>query len=327
VDPSGEFIIIDDVIVAVIGGLINLGSNAIQGNIHNFWQGLAAFGAGAVGGIGTLYPQFGGWVWGGATVGATNAWLGGAKSAKEIAIGAGVGIISGVAGGVAGQWAVKTASPLLNSISSPVLRGATAGVIGGAAGGYVGGFTGGLIMTGDLEQANRAGLNGMWMGIGIGGVVGGGYGYKYAIDNHLNPWTGRSTLEPLTPLKPIECRGVKPYNSSYNDPSEIVLTNRLSHYTTNDPSKWTTIGTVPDDPIYLTPNSDLSKLQALNDLALPKAPNFRIDIEGAMLDPNKVILIRRVTGNVYGHGGGGWEIIYRGPINLKGIKVIITPLR
>lgn len=83
-------------------------------------------------------------------------------------------------------------------------------MIGGAVGGYVGGFTGGLIMTGDLGQANKAGLNGMWMGIGIGGVVGGGYGYKYAIDNHLHPWTGRSTLEPLTPLKPIECKGVSP---------------------------------------------------------------------------------------------------------------------
>ncbi len=203
-DPTGEYAIVDDIIAAAIGGVVNLVSNAIQGNIHSFGQGLAAFGAGAVGGIGAIYPEFGGWVWGGATVGATNAWLGGARSAGDIAMGAGVGIVSSVAGGVAGQWAVNTASPLLNSISSPVLRGATAGVIGGAAGGYVGGFTGGLMMTGDLGQASRAGFNGMWMGAGIGGVTGGGYGYKYAVENNLNPWTGRSTLEPLTPLKPIE---------------------------------------------------------------------------------------------------------------------------
>ncbi|MFT3740236.1 MAG: RHS repeat-associated core domain-containing protein [Breznakibacter sp.] len=203
-DPTGEYAIVDDIIAAAVGGIINLASNAIQGNIHSFGQGLAAFGAGAVGGIGAIYPEFGGWVWGGATVGATNAWLGGARSAGDIAMGAGVGVVSSVTGGMAGQWAVNTASPLLSSISSPVLRGATTGVIGGAAGGYVGGFTGGLIMTGDLSQASSAGFNGMWMGAGIGGVTGGGYGYKYAVENNLNPWTGRSTLELLTPLKPIE---------------------------------------------------------------------------------------------------------------------------
>jgi len=203
-DPTGEYFGIDDLIAGVVGGLINLGSNIIQGNIHgDFWtcigKGAAAFGAGAVGGVGALYPEFGGWIWGGATVGATNAWLGGATTAKDIAMGAGVGAISGVVGGAAGQWAVSSASPLLSSISSPVLRGATSGVIGGAVGGYAGGFTGGLIMTGDLGAANSAGLNGMWTGAGIGGVAGAGYGYKYSIDNNINPWTGRSTIsEPPT---------------------------------------------------------------------------------------------------------------------------------
>ena len=146
-DPTGEFVLIDDIIAGAVGGLINLGVNAIQGNLsgHGFWggvgRGFAAFGAGAVGGVGALYPEFGGLAWGGATVGATNAWLGGATSAKDIAIGAGVGAIAGVAGGAAGQWAVNSADPLLSSISSPVLRGDAT---------YVGGFTGGLIMTGDL---------------------------------------------------------------------------------------------------------------------------------------------------------------------------------
>lgn len=205
-DPTGEYAIVDDIIAAAIGGVINLGTNIAQGNIHgDFWEcigkGAAAFGAGAVGGFGALYPEFGGWVWGGATVGATNAWLGGAKSAGDIAIGAGVGIVSSVAGGMAGQWAVKTASPLLTSISSPVLRGAAGGVIGGATGGYAGGFTGGFIMTGDVSQASRAGLNGMWMGMGVGGVAGGAYGYKYATSNNLNPWTGRPNN--ITPLKPL----------------------------------------------------------------------------------------------------------------------------
>ena len=64
----------------------------------------------------------------------------------------------------------------------------------------------------------------------------------------------------------------------------------------------------------------------MNDLALPRTPNFRMDINGAILDPNKIMLIRRVTGNVYGQGGGGWEIIYKGPLNLNKANVTITPL-
>ncbi len=64
----------------------------------------------------------------------------------------------------------------------------------------------------------------------------------------------------------------------------------------------------------------------MNDLALPRTPNFRIDINGAILDPNKTMLIRRVTGNVYGQGGGGWEIIYKGSLNLNKANVTITSL-
>ncbi|MDY0216268.1 MAG: RHS repeat-associated core domain-containing protein [Bacteroidales bacterium] len=199
-DPSGEYAIIDDIIAGTIGGVLNLATNAIQGNLsgYGFWggvgRGFAAFGAGAVGGVGALYPQFGGWVWGGATVGATNAWLGGATSGEEIAIGAGIGAIAGVAGGAAGQWAGQNiGGVVINrlSVASPVLKGAIAGTIGGAAGGYVGGFTGGLIMTGDFETANKAGINGLWSGAAIGGVVGGGAGYRYAKNNNINPWTGK----------------------------------------------------------------------------------------------------------------------------------------
>jgi len=192
-DPSGNYAIIDDIIAAAVGGVINLATNAFQGNIHNIGDGLAAFGAGAVGGFGALYPEFGGWVWGGATVGATNAWLGGATSAKDITMGAGVGAISGVVGGAAGQWAGQNLGGVVINgfnVASPVLKGAITGAIGGAAGGYAGGFAGGLIMTGDVGAANKAGVNGLWSGAAVGGVVGGGAGYRYAKNNNINPWTG-----------------------------------------------------------------------------------------------------------------------------------------
>lgn len=221
-DPTGEYALIDDIIAGAVGGLINLGVNAFQGNLsgHGFWggvgRGFAAFGAGAVGGVGALYPEFGGLAWGGATVGATNAWLGGATSAKDIVTGAGVGAIAGVVGGATGQWAVSSADPLLSSISSPVLRGAATGVIGGAAGGYAGGFTGGLIMTGDLVAANSAGLNGMCLGAGVGGVVGAGTGYKYAVDYKINPWSGKpNAVEP--PYQTPQAKGQEGVNRAIEE--------------------------------------------------------------------------------------------------------------
>jgi hypothetical protein len=158
-DPDGNYAIIDDII------------------------------AGAVGGIGAIYPEFGGWIWGGAAVGATNAWLGGG----DIGMGACVGAIAGVAGGAAGQWGGQyIGSVIINGtqVTSPVLQGAITGTVGGAFGGYVGGFAGGLIMTGDVRQANRVGINGLWTGATVGGVVGAGAGYKYAVDNKINPWNG-----------------------------------------------------------------------------------------------------------------------------------------
>jgi RHS repeat-associated protein len=48
VDPDGNFLHI--IIGAVIGGVVNLTVKAFQGDIHNFWDGVKAFGVGAVAG-------------------------------------------------------------------------------------------------------------------------------------------------------------------------------------------------------------------------------------------------------------------------------------
>jgi hypothetical protein len=80
-------------------------------------------------------------------------------------------------------------------ISSFILKGAVSGgAIGGTAGGYAGGFTSGLIMTGDIKEANKAGLNGLYSGAAIGGITGSMSGYKYAKDNGLNLWTGKKVV-------------------------------------------------------------------------------------------------------------------------------------
>jgi hypothetical protein len=65
-------------------------------------------------------------------------------------------------------------------------------VSGVANGGFVGGFTGGLLITGDMNQALNAGFKGMLTGVTIGGGLGAGSGYKYAVENHLNPLNGKA---------------------------------------------------------------------------------------------------------------------------------------
>jgi hypothetical protein len=187
---------VDDLIAAAIGGVVNLGVNLVQGNLKgkNVWEsigkGFAAFGAGAVAGDLALYGPAG-WAGGGAIVGGTNAWLGG----ENIIQGTAVGAFSGLVGGAAGQLGSKFGGVIINGmhITSPVLQGTVGGVAGGAVGGYVGGFTSGLIMTGDIGEANKAGWKGAVSGASIGGITGSVSAYKYAKQNNINPWTGKST--------------------------------------------------------------------------------------------------------------------------------------
>ena len=77
------------------------------------------------------------------------------------------------------------------TVASPVLKGVIGGAIGGGAGGYAGGFTAGLLMTGDIGEANQAGLSGLATGFGIGATAGGVSAYASAKANGINPWTGR----------------------------------------------------------------------------------------------------------------------------------------
>lgn len=63
-DPDGNFIHI--IIGALIGGIINLSVNAIQGNIHSFWDGLKSFGLGAIQGVLGAAIAYGGFGWGSA---------------------------------------------------------------------------------------------------------------------------------------------------------------------------------------------------------------------------------------------------------------------
>ena len=136
-DKTGEYFGLDDLIAGVVGGIINLGANLLSGSIDDVWEGLAAFGAGAVAGIGAVYPEAGGWLWGGTVVGATNSWIAGG-SIGDMLLNATIGAISSFAGGLAGQWAAKNVGGfIINNlqIESPLLGGVVDGAVTGAASG------------------------------------------------------------------------------------------------------------------------------------------------------------------------------------------------
>lgn len=56
-DPSGEWFGLDDFIVSIVGGVVNLGVNLLSGNIHSIGQGVASFALGAAAGEVALYGQ------------------------------------------------------------------------------------------------------------------------------------------------------------------------------------------------------------------------------------------------------------------------------
>ncbi|WP_369811424.1 RHS repeat-associated core domain-containing protein [Palleniella intestinalis] len=199
-DPSGEYFGFDDLAAALIGGFMNLTINIFQGNISgNLWsmigKGASAFGAGAAAGWGALYPELGGWAWGGATLGATNAWLSGGTG-TDIFTGAIFGSLTSYFGGAIGQWGAQYLGGIaINGlqITSPFLQGMVSGAIGGMTSGWAIGFAASLMLTGDFDEALNAGNNGLLSGMATGAISGGAGAIKISRDKKVSPWTGERT--------------------------------------------------------------------------------------------------------------------------------------
>lgn len=196
-DPSGEYALLDDAIVAILGGTVNLVANVMEGNIHgNVWscvgKGAAAFVSGAIAGIGGIYPEAGGWAWGGAVVGATNAWLSG-ESGWGIVEGAAIGTLSSGISSYVGKYlgiAFGSINLASKEITSPILNGLLNGAVLGSACGFVSDFAIALMQGASIEEACNASLNGAAIGGLTGAAFGIGSGIKSARENKVSPWTG-----------------------------------------------------------------------------------------------------------------------------------------
>ena len=198
IDPSGEWLLIDDFIAAVVGGVINLTVNLIQGSVTSFGHGAALFGAGFVGGVASLYvsPFVGATIVssGNSTLnqGFTNGWRN--IDWGQVGISGAMGAATSYLGGQLGNVFAKPIGNLTSEIASPVLRetvtqGATNAATGFALSAGMAWGTGA-----GFEEGLKQGGQGALMGAGIGVMTGTVAGVKYAHDNKVDPWTGKSNV-------------------------------------------------------------------------------------------------------------------------------------
>jgi hypothetical protein len=109
-------------------------------------------------------------------------------------------------------------------------------------------------------------------------------------------------------------------------PTPTTLPARVYHYT--DPQTAALIEQsqlgLPGRTLYLTPPGNLTPAQAQSLLDLPPSNTATavFEVDSAALDPNRVEAIRRVAPYVYGHPGGGIEILYDGTVALAYVRRI-----
>ncbi len=293
-DPSGNAFVIDDVIAAVIGGVVNLVSNGYQGTLsgHGFWNGVgrgfAAFGAGAVAGYGAVNPQYGGWIWGGAVLGATNTWLGGGKTTEDYIDGAMMGVFSLAVGAGLGEMLGPVLSvgsgAITQGISNAVLRATVSGALEGGTIGFVSGFALTYMQTGDLGVSLKSGALSMAFS-SAAGAAGGAY------------------MSSQTPKTPVESPAPAPYRSLTSD---------------DTPPGWDDFN-YPDlenlqmqNTIYEVKTSDIDvvhpKTDLFHDLNLQNLPEKIYFKQIKQLDGN-TRYIWQSTNTKAGNYNGNWEII------------------
>lgn len=197
-DPDGELFGIDDLIAGVIGGVVNVVSQGIKGNLKGGFfkavgKGFAAFGAGAAAGALATYGPAG-WVAGGAILGATNSALSGG-SLNQIGRGALFGGVTGLVGGGIGRAIAPGLQGVLGNIKSPAFRGLLGGTLGGGiTGGALGGASSALSGGSFWDGAGQGALNGAI----TGGIAGGASAAAAARANGFNPWTGQARTRAVT---------------------------------------------------------------------------------------------------------------------------------
>ena len=208
---------------------------------------------------------------------------------KQVAFDGIMGGLTSYAGGELGK--MIGADKWFSGIKSPLLRNTLEGIttntiVGGALGGTF------ALLDDDPETNLWSGAwNGIKMGALTGTISGIGNAAQYSIDNKVNFVTGKYS-------KPL-------YHYTTVENADIIMSSQL--------------GKTDDGWNYLTPDGTKTPIQARIDLALPpgNTGDALIMVKPNSVYPKDIIYQGNVQGNIYGRGGGGYEMIYKGTINTK----------
>jgi len=195
-DPSGEYALIDDLIVMGVGGLINLGVNALQGNVNSWGEGIGYFVTGAAAAEVTIYT---GPVAGGAVLGIGNDLTNQISNNGIENVNVGQTVFAGFMGGatayVGGQitgFVSPYISGLTSKIASPVIQQSLTQGLTNATSGFVLGTGISLLNGNDWQTALSDGGQGALFGGGLGLTTGAISGLHYSKKHGLDPWSGKS---------------------------------------------------------------------------------------------------------------------------------------
>lgn len=197
-DPDGNLFVIDDLVLGLAVGGINLYSNFDK--VGSIGQGLAYFGVGFAAGATSTYisPILSASLMGALNKGIDIAYqkkpISTSEAIQEIGIAALTdGALAYVTGGVS-----KVAKPYLDKVvgkvASPVIKEALSqGIIGAGING-----TGAAIEAGiNGDNVGTAFISGAGHGLAAGLITGSLTGSRSAKENGKNPWTGEPKIEPI----------------------------------------------------------------------------------------------------------------------------------
>ena len=201
-DQSGEWFGIDDLIAAVVGGIVNVVVNAIQGNIHSWGQGFSYFGVGVAGAVTGLYA---GPLAAGAVIGSGNDFvtqgfgsdgnwnwknIDYGKVAMNGLMGLGMSYVGGQVSGLISPHVGKLTSGIGGQA---VQQAVTQGVIGSGTG-FVLGTSVALLNGESLENALQVGGQAAALGAVTGTISGLVSGMRSAHKAGENPWNGKPNV-------------------------------------------------------------------------------------------------------------------------------------
>jgi hypothetical protein len=201
-DPSGEYVLIDDLIAAAVGGIVNVVVNAVQGNIHSWGQGFSYFGIGAAGTWAGLYA---GPLASGAIIGAGNSfvtqgfgsngnWNWNNIDGSQVAMGGLTGAGMGFIGSKVSSFVAPHISQYTSFIQGDALRGMTEQSLIGSGTGFTLG-TGVALANGEsLGDALSTGGQDALLGFATGAISGMASGLRSAYKAGENPWNGKEKI-------------------------------------------------------------------------------------------------------------------------------------